>query len=50
MKYFLNDIEAFGEDFIFVIYKAFGRFACPKWVKKYYLQQHSKALQVKREK
>jgi hypothetical protein len=50
MKDFKNDIEAFGEDFIFVIYKAFGRFACPKWAKKDYLQQHSKALQVKREK
>jgi hypothetical protein len=33
-----------------ISYKAFGRFACPKWVKKDYLQQHSKALQLKREK
>jgi hypothetical protein len=25
MKVFLSDIEGFGEDFTFVIYKAFGR-------------------------
>jgi len=50
MKDFKSDIEAFSEDFIFVIYKAFGRFACPKRAKKDYLQQRSKALQVRREK
>ncbi len=43
--------ESFVGDFIFVIYKAFGRgFQFLKWAKKDYLQHCSKALQVRREK
>jgi hypothetical protein len=50
MKVFWSDIEGFGEDLIFVIYKGFGRgLKCSKWAKKDYLQQCSKALQVRRE-
>ncbi len=42
-------LKAFVGDFIFVIYKAFGRgFQFPKWTKKDYLQHCSKALQVRR--
>jgi hypothetical protein len=51
MKVFLSDIEGFNWDFTFVIYRAFGAsLKCPKWVKKDYLQQCSKELQVKKEK
>jgi len=51
MKVFLNDIEGFGGDFTFVIYKAFGKgLKYPKWAKKDYLQQCSKTLQVRRNK
>jgi hypothetical protein len=43
-------LKVFGGDFTFVIYKAFGRgLKCSKWAKKDYLQQCSKALQVRRE-
>jgi hypothetical protein len=38
MKVFLNDIESFVGDFIFVIFKAFGRgFQFPKWAMKDYI-------------
>jgi len=50
MKVFLNNIEGFGGDFIFVIYNAFGRgLKYLKWAKKNDLQQCSKPLQVRRE-
>jgi len=51
MKAFLSDIEGFSWDFTFVIYRTFGAsLKCPKWIKKDYLQQCSKELQVKKEK
>jgi hypothetical protein len=47
----LNDIEGFGGDFTFVIYKAFDKgLQCPNWAKKDYLQQCSKTLQVRTKK
>jgi len=46
----LNDIESFGRDFTFVIYKAFDKgLQCPKQAKKDLLQQRSKALQVRKD-
>jgi len=49
MKVFSSDIEGFSGDFIFVIYKVFGAsLKCPKWVNKYYLQQCSKEVQVRK--
>jgi hypothetical protein len=51
MKVFLSHIEGFSGDFTFAIYRAFGAsLKCPKWVKKYYLQQCSKELQVRKKK
>jgi hypothetical protein len=46
----LNDIEGFGGDFTFVIYKAFDKgLQCPKRAKEDLLQQCLKALQMKRD-
>jgi hypothetical protein len=51
MKKKLSDVEGFSWDFTFMIYKTFdASLKCPKWVKKNYLQQCSKELQVKKKK